>query len=147
MKPYFKKFELITLRWGYNINCLDKDIYTKEEIKDFVAINYGSEFSDIDKNCNFSFHMGIVVSSYYFNKNSNTILVAPITSKTKKDKKQHLNKFFINKSDYKSLRNDSVILLNKIKEIDKNRVKSHIIFLMRKHRSELNERLRFLFEL
>jgi len=147
MELSFKKFEIVTLNWGYNISCIKKSSYTKEEIINFIAINYGSEFSDIDMNCNRNFHMGLIVSSYFFNKNNKSVLVAPITSLTKTDKEEHLNKFILHKENYKGLKNDSVVILNKLREIDKNRIKKHLFFIKESHKGILNNRIKKVFEI
>ena len=143
--PYFKKWEVVTLDWGFNIKCMDKSIYTKNEILNYKAINYGAEFSNIDNKCKINKHMGIIVSIHSFN--NKTVLVAPITSKTQKDDIKHKNKFFLYKKNYKGLRNDSVILLDKIREIDKERINRHLFFLKEAHHKEFDRRLSSVFGL
>jgi len=141
---FFKKFEVISLNWGYNMSCINNENYTKDEIHKFIAINYGTEFSDINENCNVNFHMGIIVSNSFLNK-ATSVLVAPITTKKESDILKHKNKFILLKDNYLKLNNDSVILLNRIREIDKNRIKKHLFFLKDYHHTEFNKRLKFVF--
>ena len=151
IRPMFKKFEVVLLNWGYNTKCIrnsDQQTYTKDEILGYTSINFENEFSDIDGSCNLNRHMGVIVSSYFFNKNSNTVLVAPITSMIDgRDQVQHQNKFFLYKEHYSGLRQDSIVLLNKIKEIDKNRILKHLFFIREAHHSAFNERLKKVFGL
>jgi len=137
------KFQIILLEWGYNTKCLDKDNYTKYEILNYKSINYEKEFSDIDKNCNYNRHMGIIVSNNFINKHFDTILVAPITTRNSSDLINHKNKFVLLRENYPKLKNDSVIMLNKIREIDKNRIIKELFFLKDYHHKEFNKRLKF----
>ena len=145
---YYKKFEIVSISWGISIKLITQEYLKKEEIEKFYGINIGVEFSNdffIKKEIR---HMGIILSNNFLNEKSESVLVAPITSLTNKHKEKHKNKVILLKKDFNFLDNDSVIILNKLKEIDKSRINKHIAFIDKTEiKNKINDRLKYVFML
>ena len=91
--------------------------------------------------------MGVILSHNFLNEKSESVLVAPITSLTNKHKK-HKNKVILLKKEFNFLDNDSGIILNKLKEIDKSRINKHIAFIDKTEiKNKINDRLKYTFML
>jgi mRNA interferase MazF len=144
----FKKFEIVSVKWGNSINLLEIDkLYSIQDINYFYGINIGVEFSNVFSNREI-IHMGIILSNNFLNEYSKSVLVAPITSLTEKHKEAHKNKVILYKNDFSFLENDSVIILNKIRELDKTRILKHIAYIDKSDiRNKINDRLKFTFSL
>ena len=150
-----QQFKIVSVEWGNNIDCLSNSTYTLQQIDQMVAINRGAEFSNIDSNCQYISHLGVIVSSNFFNNYSDTVLVAPITTKKTADKESHQNKVILYESDYDysnrvpsfKLDHDSVILLTKIREIDKSRIKKRWVFLRRQEQDLIKKKLKTVFNI
>ena len=145
---FYKKFEIVSVSWGFPLNLIPDESYMyKEEIERFFGINIGVEFSNDFKEKEIR-HMGIILSNNFLNERGNSVLVAPITSLTNKHKEQHKNKVILYKKDFKFLDNDSVIILNKIRELDKTRIKKHIAFIdSTEIKNKINDRMKYTFML
>ncbi len=144
----FKKFEMVSVKWGNSINLLEIDkLYSIQDINYFCGINIGVEFSNVFSNREI-IHMGIILSNNFLNEYSKSVLVAPITSLTEKHKEAHKNKVILYKNDFSFLEKDSVIILNKIRELDKTRILKHIAYIDKSDiRNKINDRLKFTFSL
>ena len=135
----FKKWDIISVNFGISTTLIgENEIFNKNKIIEKKGINLNKEFSLL--------HMAIVISPSFLNKNGK-LLVIPITSfNPQKHSSDYVNHFILNKKYYKSLKNDSVLLLNEVRSIDIKRItKKHNFHLKDTHKKAIQKKLHMIF--
>jgi len=135
-KPIFKKAEIVWIEFGDLLKNIPYNEYlSKNDIAKRYGINMNREFA--------YYHMGLIITPEYLNEG--TILVIPITTKTdtyeEKLRRNYKNIYLLSKLENPFLKNDSILLLDKITHIDKIRIKYHQGFLRKRIFKEVINKL------
>lgn len=88
----------------------------------------------------------VVLSNNSMGKNSNNVIIAPMTNaNNKKDSSNHINLLpthvFMSSKYYRSLDTDSVLQLEDIRSISKQRVVKYVGYVSVKTQSDINNKL------
>ena len=135
----YHKWEIVSINFGTTTNLIsDNDIFDKQKLLDVKGVNIRYEFSLL--------HMGVIITPSFLNKD-NKVLVIPITSfNPKKHNPDNINHFILYKKYYKSLKNDSVMLLDEMRSVDIMRItKKHNFHLKDTHKKIIKEKLQKIF--
>jgi len=135
----YHKWEIVSINFGTTTNLIsDNDIFNKQKLLDVKGVNIRYEFSLL--------HMGVIITPSFLNKD-NKVLVIPITSfNPKKHNPDNINHFILYKKYYKSLKNDSVMLLDEMRSVDIMRItKKHNFHLKDTHKKIIKEKLQKIF--
>ena len=135
----YHKWEIVSINFGTTTNLIsDNDIFNKQKLLDVKGVNIRYEFSLL--------HMGVIITPSFLNKD-NKVLVIPITSfNPKKHNPDNINHFILYKKYYRSLKNDSVMLLDEMRSVDIMRItKKHNFHLKDTHKKIIKEKLQKIF--
>ena len=135
----YKKWDIVSVNFGISTTLIENnEVFNKNKIIEKKGINIDKEFSLL--------HMAVVISPFFLNKKGK-LLVIPITSfDPKKHSPDYLNHFILSKKYYKSLKNNSVLLLNEIRSIDVKRItKKHNFHLRDTHKKVIQKKLHTIF--
>ena len=126
-KLSLKKWDIISVDFGTSTNLIKEETFKRADFLEVCGVNIRYEFSML--------HMAVVITPSFLNKD-NKVLVIPITSfNSLKHKEDYINHFVMKKKYYKSLKNDSVMLLDEMRSIDISRViKKHNFHLKESHK-------------
>jgi len=135
----YHKWEIVSINFGTTTNLIsDNDIFNKQKLLNIKGVNIRYEFSLL--------HMGVIITPSFLNKD-NKVLVIPITSfNPKKHNPDNINHFILYKKYYRSLKNDSVMLLDEMRSVDIMRItKKHNFHLKDTHKKIIKEKLQKIF--
>ena len=135
----YKKWDIVSVNLGLSTNKIkNNEIFDKQKLLDIKGINIRYEFSLL--------HMAVIITPSFLNKD-NKVLIIPITSfNPKKHNPNNINHFILYKKYYRSLKNDSVMLLDEIRSIDILRItKKHNFHLKDIHKKIIKEKLKKIF--
>ena len=119
---------------------LTKGTYQKG---DMIVVDLGYDSIGNEKNGR---RPCVVLSNNSMGQNSNNIIIAPMTNaNNKKDSSNHINLLpthvFMSSKYYRSLDTDSVLQLEDIRSISKQRVVKYIGYVSVKTQSDINNKL------
>ena len=135
----YKKWDIVSINFGVSTNLTnDDDNFNKNNLIEKCGINIRYEFSLL--------HLGVIITPSFLNKD-NKVLVIPITSfNPEKHDPDNINHFILYKRYYRTLKNDSVMLLDEIRSIDIARItKKHNFHLKDTHKKVIKEKLQKIF--
>jgi len=137
-KLSLKKWDIISVDFGTSTSLIKEATFKKDDLLEICGVNIRYEFSML--------HMAVVITPSFLNK-ANKVLVIPITSfNPLKHKEGYINHFVMRKRYYKSLKNDSVMLLDEMRSIDASRIiKKHNFHLKDSHKKLIKEKLKRIF--
>ena len=119
---------------------LTKGVYQRG---DMIVVDLGYDGVGNEKNGR---RPCVVLSSNSMGQNSNNVIIAPMTNaNNKKDNSNHINLLpthvFMSSKYYRSLDTDSVLQLEDIRSISKQRIVKYVGYVSVKTQSDINNKL------